>query len=60
MLFANFMKNRHYQKEEPTVNFNVKINLRTAFIDRRIGEIIEKIKSDTKDIPHVNINFHIS
>lgn len=56
----SFKKNNHCRKKDPTVNFNIKINLRTAFIDREIDGIIKKIKSDTKDIPHVNINFHIS
>lgn len=60
MLFANFMKNRHYQKEETIVNIDVRINSRTAFTDENIKYVIDKINSQTKEIPHVNIRLHIS
>lgn len=53
-------KNKGCTEEAPIVNFNVKISLRTAFIDGEIDRIIKKIESDTKDIPHVNIKFYIS
>lgn len=53
-------KNKRCTEEAPTVNFNIKISLRTAFIDGEIDRIIKKIKSNTKDIPHVNIKFYIS
>jgi len=59
MLFVNFMKNRHYKKEEPTVNIDVRISSRTAFADENIKYIIDKIKKQTKEIPHINIRLHI-
>lgn len=60
MLFASLVKNSPCQRKEPTVNIDVRINSRTAFADENIKYVIDKIKSQTKEIPHVNISLHIS
>lgn len=60
MFLPNFIKNKWYTKEMQTVDIDVKISSRTAFTDENIRYVIDKIKNQTKEIPHVNIRLHIS
>jgi len=59
-VFSNLNKNGHCGQEEPTVNIDVRISSRTAFADENIKYVIDKIKNQTKEIPHVNIRLYIS
>jgi len=43
-----------------TVNIDVKIGSRDAFIGECIRDLISKIQYQTKEIPHVNVKIHIS
>lgn len=60
MFLFNLTKNKRHTKEEMTVNIDVKIGLRDAFIDECIMDVINKIQYQTKEIPHVNVKIYIS
>lgn len=60
MFLSNFIQNKYSAKEEPTINIDIRICSRTAFADENIKYIIDKIRNQTKEIPHVNIKLHIS
>jgi len=60
MLSVNYIKNKYYNKKNIAVNADIKISLRNALSDEYIKKVIDKIKCETEEIPHVNINLHIS
>lgn len=60
MIWNNFRKNNHYNQKETTVNIDIKISLRNALSDEYIKNVVNKIKHETKGIPHVNVKLHIS
>lgn len=59
MLITNFRKNNHNEQEKINVNIDVKVSILDAFSDGYLKMIVNKIKHETKDIPHVNVKIHI-